>query len=243
MSRAAALYHLQLVDQKLDAQRRLLAQLMAQLGETPELQAARARAAEAEAAVLNSERHQRALEGELELLTDKITSVEQQLYGGRVGNPKELADLQRESQAHGRRRQTLEDEDLAAMIAVDDARAARDQAAAELAALEQSWRASQGGVLAERDRLEAQIAATSEERAITLQAVLAEDLALYQSLRPRKGGQPVGILRDGTCSACGVAPSAARIASTRREDTLVRCGNCERILYTDLGHFVADEEL
>jgi predicted nucleic acid-binding Zn-ribbon protein len=53
----------------------------------------------------------------------------------------------------------------------------------------------------------------------------------------------VGVLRDGICSACGVAPSATRVSGARSEDTLVRCGNCERILYVDLDRFVADEDL
>jgi predicted nucleic acid-binding Zn-ribbon protein len=243
MSRAAALYHLQQVDLKLDGLRRELAAVAAQLVESPALLEARAALAADEDSLAGHEKRQRALEGELQVLIAKIAEVEQRLYGGKVGNPKELAELQKDVAALGRRRQALEDDELAEMLAIDEGRAAVQAAHARLAAVEAQWRHDQQDLLAERARLETLVAAVREERAMSARPVPADDLALYQSLRPRKGGQAVGVLRDGTCSACGVAPSAARVAGARSDDALVRCGNCERILYVDSGHFIADEEL
>ncbi len=242
MSRAAALYHLQLVDDKLDSARRRLAEVTALLGETPAVVEARARTAAAEQAIEKALKRQHQIEIELQTLGAKIEEVSARLYGGKVLNPKELADLQKENGSLDRRRQALEDDDLNAMIAVDEARAAHATARQEFAAAEQAWDASQRHIRDERARLEAQIEALGEERDITRSSVPAEDLALYQALRPRKGGKPVGILRDGACS-CGVAPSASRVSSARSEDVLVRCGNCERILYVDLDRSVSDDDL
>lgn len=243
MSRAATLYHLQLVDQKLDGQRRRLAQIKAQQVETPAIREARAGLAAAEAALAQAEKHQRQLEGELEVLAAKLADVEQRLYGGRIGNPKELGDLQKDQASLARRRQALEDEVLNAMLAVEEAHAALAAQRAQAAAAEAAWEHEQGVFRAEQAQLESQIAGTEEERAVTEGNVRPDDLALYQSLRRSKGGQPVGVLKEGTCSACGVAPSATRISQARGEDMLVRCGNCERILYVDLGRFVDDDEL
>jgi hypothetical protein len=111
MSRAAALYHLQQVDLKLDGLRRELAAVAAQLVESPALLEARAALAAGEHDLAEHEKRQRALEGELQVLIAKITEVEQRLYGGKVGNPKELAELQQDVAALGRRRQALEDEE------------------------------------------------------------------------------------------------------------------------------------
>ncbi len=243
MSRAATLYHLQIVDQKLDAQRRRLAQLKSQLGETPSVRDARARLAASTTALSAAEQRQRQLEGDLQVLVSKLTDVEKRLYGGKIGNPKELGDLQKDQASLTRRRAALEDEVLNAMLAVEDAHAALEARRAESASAEAEWNRAQAAVQADAAGVEAQIAAIEEERAVTQGSVRPEDLTLYQNLRRTKGGQAVGVLKDGTCSACGVAPSATRISQARGEDALGRCGNCERILYVDLGRFVDDDDL
>jgi predicted nucleic acid-binding Zn-ribbon protein len=243
MSRAATLYHLQLVDQKLDGQRRRLAQIKAQQVETAAVREARAMLASAETALTQAEKQQRQLEGELQVLAAKVGEVEQRLYGGRIGNPKELGDLQKDQASLARRRQALEDEVLNAMLAVEDAQAALAVRRTQTATAEAAWQAEQDVFRAEQAQLESQIAGTEEERAVTEGSVRPDDLALYQSLRRSKGGQPVGVLSEGTCSACGVAPSGTRVSQARGEDMLVRCGNCERILYVDLGRFVDDDDL
>jgi uncharacterized protein len=50
-----------------------------------------------------------------------MQTSEASLYGGKIRNPKELQDLQVEIAALKRRTATLEDEQLEAMLAVEDA--------------------------------------------------------------------------------------------------------------------------
>ena len=57
----------------------------------------------------------RSLEFELQTAVDKSRKLEQDLYSGRVGNPKELTAMQEDVAALGRQRRKIEDEMLALM--------------------------------------------------------------------------------------------------------------------------------
>ncbi|HLO33009.1 MAG TPA: hypothetical protein VK249_27940, partial [Anaerolineales bacterium] len=69
----------------------------------------------------DAERALKLSEAEVEKQRIKIEQAESSLYGGRVHNPKELQDLQRDSASLKRHLETLEERELEAMLAVEDA--------------------------------------------------------------------------------------------------------------------------
>ncbi|NIM05125.1 MAG: hypothetical protein GTN65_05800, partial [Armatimonadetes bacterium] len=66
----------------------------------------------------------------------KIQKTDEALYGGSVANPKELEDLQMESEALKRYLETLEDRYLEAMLEQDEADESVNKSAASLEAAE-----------------------------------------------------------------------------------------------------------
>jgi predicted nucleic acid-binding Zn-ribbon protein len=209
--------------------RRRLAEVEAAVGESEVLRQARQAVERAQAAVQKWTLRQRDLELEIGGLSDKISGVEQRLYSGVIKNPKELADLQADVAALGRRRQKLEDDLLEAMVEREEAEAAHAQAQERLSETEAHWSAQRADLMDEREALQGRLAGIEQERAVLLPEIEASDLTTYESLRRRKGGVAVVQVRDGACGGCGVAVSPS-LEWQLRQGKLVCCANCERII-------------
>jgi len=229
MTTGADLYRLQCLDSEGDAKRRRLAEIEAALVESEALKQARGALKGARSLIQRWALRQRDLELEIQGLSNKIARSEQRLYSGVVKNPKELADLQAEVAALKRRRQKLEDDLLEAMIEREEAETAHSQAQAHLDEIQTRWSAQQADLRAEREMLQARLAGIEQARAALLPSIEADDLAVYQALRRRKGGLAVARVRNGACSGCGVAISPS-LEWQLRQEKLVHCGNCERII-------------
>ncbi len=229
MTTGADLYRLQCLDSEGDAKQHRLAEIEAALVESEALKQARGALKSARSLIQRWALRQRDLELEIQGLSNKIARSEQRLYSGVVKNPKELADLQAEVAALKRRRQKLEDDLLEAMIEREEAETARSQAQAHLDEIQTRWSAQQADLRAEREMLQARLAGIEQARAALLLNIEADDLAIYQALRRRKGGQAVVRVRDGACGGCGVAISPSLEWQLRQEKP-VYCSNCERII-------------
>ena len=229
MTKGTDLYHLQALDSERDAKERRLAEVEAALGESEALTQARQASEDVQARVQKKGVHQRDLELEIQGVADKTKGSEQRLYSGTVKNPKELSDLQSEIESLRRRRQKLEDDLLEVMIERESLEEALEQAQAHLAQAQDEWSTQQADLLAEREELQARMAAIEEERAGVLPAIDAVDLATYQNLRRRKGGLAVAEVSGGVCGGCGVQISSS-LEWELREGGPVQCGNCERIV-------------
>ncbi len=231
VSRSSALYRLQTIDTELDLRRAQLAEADAKLADSPAVRKTQAVLTTAQANVAAARQKAKAIEDESQTLAAKIAEVEEQLYGGKIKNPRELKDLQDDAESLKRRRSALDDQQLAAMEAVEAAEAGEAAARESLAAAEAARAIEQSDLLRDKGALQALIAKASGEREAALSNVNPDDLALYDSLRQRKRGLGVSLLENGACSGCGEAPSSARIQAMRQGNDLVRCSNCDRILH------------
>jgi predicted nucleic acid-binding Zn-ribbon protein len=229
ISRGEALYKLQLCDSEGDAKRNRTAQIRAALGESEALKQARLALETAQARGQKWAARQRDLELEIRGLEDKISRSENQLYGGGITNPKELADIQAEVASLRRRRQALEEKCLEAMIEREEAEAKETQARQQLDETEARWSADQADLISEREALEKRLAELEQERTGLLDIIGADDLATYENLRRRKGGLAVTQDREDTCGVCGYAVSP-NLKWQLREEGLVTCSNCERMI-------------
>lgn len=229
MTTGADLYRLQCLDSERGAKQHRLAEIEAASGESEPLRRARRTLESAQSLTKKWALRQRDLELEIQGLSNKIVRSEQRLYSGAVENPKELADLQAKITSLKKRRQKLEDDLLEAMIEREEAETARSQAQAHLDEIQTRWSAQQADLRAEREMLQARLAGIEQARAALLPNIEADDLAIYQALRRRKGGQAVVRVRDGACGGCGVAISPSLEWQLRQEKP-VYCSNCERII-------------
>lgn len=170
------------------------------------------------------------LEGEVELLDQKIGREEQRMFAGTVSNPKELSALQAEVESLKRKKGGLEDELLEVMEAREGSAATatritteRDRAAAEATELT----GTVGVLIADID---AQLAQHSSQRDQVAAELPPDLLSLYDKIREQKHGVGAAALQQGTCQGCHTKLPQKEIERMRAEGGLQRCDNCRRIL-------------
>jgi len=230
MHPAQRLYHLQETDLGLAVVEKRLALVAASLGETEEVQSARQEVAATEDKLQACQTTLRAGELEVKGLSDKIRESEDQLYGGRVSNPKELKGLQEELGSLQRRKKAAEDAQLEAMMELEQLQESLAAQQESLALRLSEWRSQQDGLqreqaelLRQHDRLQAQ---RSE-----LAAASGAHLRVYEGLRGRRSGRAVALLRGGVCEACGMELPTGEAQQAQRSEGLSFCSSCGRVLW------------
>jgi len=230
MTRGEPLHQLQQMDLELENGQRRIAEIQASLGESETLRQARRALSNAQEELREWQTRSRDLELEIASLNNKTTSSEKRLYSGTVTNPKELSDIQEEIASLKRRRQSLEDELLEAMVYGEEAEATAEQCRAALTNIEATWEAEQTALKQELSQLETRMAQVREAREKLRAAIQADDLEIYDHIRERYGPQAVVTLRDGVCGFCAVTPSRTKLRRIKKGQELLQCSNCKRIL-------------
>jgi predicted nucleic acid-binding Zn-ribbon protein len=161
----------------------------------------------------------------------KIEQDESSLYSGKMHNPKELQDLQKEVASLKRFLTTLEDRQLEIMIQVEEAEGVSNVAKADLdkvqaRMVEQNaqFTAEKSKLLKDKDRLEV-------ERQAAYNALSSQEQDLYNQLRKSRRGIAVTRIVDRTCTACGSTLTPALVQAANSPSQIVRCPSCNRILY------------
>jgi hypothetical protein len=233
MSKAETLYRLQTIDLEIDERNRRLKEVGASLAGNEELQRVRQALQDGEGKLTRQRTKLRDRELEMQSLTNKIVSVEDRLYGGRIKNPKELANLQEEVQSLKRRKGELEDQVLEAMIEVEESEASVMEQRERLARLEEEWQEAQARLSIEQSKLIGRLSQLKAQRSALQRTIEAGDLALYEDLRRRRGGRAVALLEGELCQGCKVTVPTKKAQQARQGDALTLCGSCERILYVE----------
>lgn len=227
---AQALYRLQTIDlERLKHQKRLEA-IAAQLADSAAIQGAQAEVSAAEEALRPLRTRYRDLELAVQTNVEKTTNSEARLYSGAVKNPKELQDIQNEVAALKNRHSQLEDDMLELMIELEAAEEALATAQTALEAVTAEAESQHGDLVAERETLEARLAALQSDRSAALANVTEQNRRLYDTMKTRKGNRPISIMDGRTCTTCGVEQTVAIESAVRNNDGLVNCENCGRIL-------------
>lgn len=174
------------------------------------------------------------LKGLLEQVKEKKLKREltqSNLFSGKIRNPKELQDLQAETQALDRTIAKLEDEQLQAMMSLEETTKAMRDAEKELQQV-LDRKASQNSLLiGEKHKIETEIPQVDAQR-ISLREQLDEaTFTVYRNLLKSKTGRAVAEVLDDTCGACGVTVPPADIQAAKSPNVIAYCKNCGRILY------------
>src|SRR5215203_669528 len=132
MSAALGLYRLQQVDSQIDGIQARQKWIKDTLQNDLKLQAATQSFAAADNQYKDASRALKQTEAEVEKQRIKIEQTEASLYGGRVQNPKELQDLQKDVASLKKHLETLEERELEAMVLVETVENALQTAKSEL---------------------------------------------------------------------------------------------------------------
>jgi predicted nucleic acid-binding Zn-ribbon protein len=231
MSRVSNLFNLQEIDRSIGTARDRIAEIEAELQDDAALGRAQQKVEEAEDRLSEVRSEHSGADHAVQAQRTKIKQNETALYGGSVTNPKELEDLQMEQESLKRYLVTLEDRLLEAMMDLDEAEAAFENADAELDLAKAQSAAQNADLVAERESLEKDIQRLEDEREAILGNIPAEDQAIYDQLQERFRGLAIAEVAGGNCSVCGVDLARSKLQDIQSGTELIRCSQCNRILY------------
>ena len=162
-----------------------LAQIAEALHEPAELKAARRALAAAQVELARCQERQQERESDQRDAEARLARSEQSLYAGKVRNPKELEDLQRDQQQLRRQESKSEDDLLDALVAVETATETLALRQVDLDRLATAWETAQTKLRVEQSRLTAQLTVAQARQASARRALPPQLLPLYDSLRAR----------------------------------------------------------
>ncbi len=231
MKRTQALYELQQTDQEIEKIKRRLKEIRAKLGATAEMKRAEKAVTDAESLMARRRAASRDIDLEVRSVIQHIKVNEQRLYSGSVTNPKELKNLQDDTQSLKRWQDKKEQELLEAMMSEEEAESALAQAREKLAQLTSRLEQEHADLIGERSNLNERQASLAETRQELVEALGSEDVKVYEDLRQRKGGRAVVAVVDNICGGCSMPPPTSQLQKAASGSALVFCNNCGRILY------------
>jgi hypothetical protein len=231
MSLSLGLYRLQQVDLQIDQITARLDAIRQTLENDAEIRQARENFETARQEKFQKEHALREAETATREQRLKIEQTEARLYSGLVKNPKELQDLQSETAALKRHLATLEERELEAMIAAEEAEEHFQHATKLLEEIKLYRNEQLQQLLDEQSALEKKLAQLNAERTATCSALTGGLLSTYEGLRQQRHGVAVAQVSDNSCAACGTTLTAALQQAARSTSQLAHCPTCGRILF------------
>ena len=224
------LIRLQQLDTDIDTARRRIAEI-------PLLQQVMdARLADQQAAVAatrqrlaDNQAKRREIEKEVATIQIRLTKYKDQLM--EVKTNKEYQAMQHEiATAQGSIR-AHEDKILEGMEEAEDLTRDLKAADAELKRQQVEVATEQKVLSDEAVALEQAIGNHSSERTLVAKELSAQALALFENVAKARRGLAVAEARDGLCTVCHVRLRPQVFNDVRRNEALIQCESCQRILY------------
>jgi predicted nucleic acid-binding Zn-ribbon protein len=125
----------------------------------------------------------------------------------------------------------IEDKILERMLEGDELAAAVKRAEAELASEQKAVDADRRALASEMETLRASVEKIHTERADLVRAIDPKVLAMYDLVSRRRNGIAVAEARNGICTICHVRLRPQVFNDIRRNDSIIQCDSCQRILY------------
>jgi predicted nucleic acid-binding Zn-ribbon protein len=231
MSRPFKLYRLQQIDSQLDWIHTRLLEIEAALQDDATLQQA------SEATRQSENAHQAALkalhhsEDNVRQQRLKIEQNEASLYGGKIRNPKELKDLENEVASLKRYLSVLEDRQLEAMLAEEDAMGSLKLVRETMEQAHAGFEHRCSDLIREKEKILKDQERLDGERQAAIGSILPEDMAQYVQLRKTRRGVAVAMVVEKACSACGSTLNATLLNAVHSPNQITVCDACGRILY------------
>ena len=229
MGVAKQLNQLQEIDLEIESSELALAQMASQLGESRAVVRARTELKLKQQNLEELGRQQHSVEWEIEDIVNKLATAEEQLYSGRIKNPKELANLQHEVDGLRAKRNQLEDKALETMDQVEISTASVATLSNELKTLETDWHSQQQQLSANMEQLKTTLSDLERKRQLLSAKIDPQAIEFYQELKKQKG-RAVAKVEQGICRGCRILLPTTELQRARG-DSLVQCSSCGRILF------------
>ncbi|HET9369665.1 MAG TPA: C4-type zinc ribbon domain-containing protein [Vicinamibacterales bacterium] len=227
-----ALIALQQLDSAADAARRRQAELPqteARIAET--LASAQAAVETAKERLAANHAARRALEKDVAAVDTRLSRFND--HKAQVKTNQEYTALLHEIDTAKAEKDGLEEKILVLMEEADVGGAEIASAERALAAAVSEGERTRAAIAAEKQSLDAELARLAGARKGEVAAIDPPVLARYEQLLKGRKGVAVAALNGETCSACFVRLRPHITQQVRRNDSIVQCESCQRILYYD----------
>ena len=230
--------------QKLDsaaseAQRRLAEEPGRQKAFEARLDAARQRGAAAKERLGENQNARRSIEKDVAVHQGRLSKFRDQLM--EVKTNVEYQAMQKEIGFAQAEVKKLEDGILERMLEADELTAELKKAEAELATEQNEVDADRKAQAIELDALRASFDRITRERAALVASLDRQVLALFEMVSKRRNGVAVAEARGGICTICHVRLRPQVFNTVRRNEQIIQCDHCNRILYfTPVAPAIAD---
>jgi uncharacterized protein len=193
------------------------------------LEAARQRVAVAKERVALNKTARGAIDKEVALHQGRLSKYREQAMAVKTNLEyhaiqKEIAHAQGEIKAH-------EDRMLERMLEADDLTVALKNAETDLAAEQKAVEADRKAMQAEHGVMEASIERITGERSAIVGALNKQVLLTFEQVSKKRNGIAVAEAKDGICTICHVRLRPQVFNTVRRNEEIVQCDSCNRILY------------
>ena len=224
------LMHLQQIDSSMhDAERRLADEPARLQALDARLDAARQAVADAKERVAANQTARREIEKDVALHQGRLSKFRDQAMAVKTNQEyhaiqHEIAFAQNEIKVH-------EDRILERMMEADELTGALKSAESALGAAQKEVEAEKRAISAEHDDMRTLVERLKGERA-ALVALLAPDvLSVFELVAKRRHGVAMAEARDGICTICHVRLRPQVFNTVRRNEAIIQCDSCQRILY------------
>jgi len=173
-------------------------------------------------------------EKEQALQEESRKTMDKRMRMNRIKNIKELQALQREIDQIKQGNSQLEEELLAVMEVLETEGAVQQQREAELKELEEGWNGRREEFEAEIAEIERTVAESSRVRTEIAAQLSGDLMGQYELIFARRGGKAVVAVSEGICEGCHMNIPPQLWNEIIRNDKLILCPNCHRILYYKL---------
>jgi len=176
-----------------------------------------------------NQKERKNLEGEIEIIQEKITKHKDQLY--QVKTNEQYKAMLKEIAGEEANIRKIEDQILEKMMEAEDLQQHVQDAAARL-------EGEKARVAGEIKRLQDERQADLDERErlqarrTEITAALSDSVRnLYERIRSYRNGIALAEVREGLCTACNVRLRPHVYNEIRSSDVVLTCENCSRIVY------------
>jgi len=141
--------------------------------------------------------------------------------------------LQKDIVSLKRHLETLEERQLEAMLAVEDAEKDLQTAKTDLERVQSNLKEQNKDLTKESETLRKDLERLNSERQAVVTDIATQALNVYDQLRKQKRGIAITTIADNSCEACGTTLTASQQQTARSTSQLFHCPTCGRILFAN----------
>jgi predicted nucleic acid-binding Zn-ribbon protein len=212
-----------------DAQRRLAEEPERLRGFDARLETARQRVASAKERLAENQNARRAIEKDVAVHQGRLSKFRDQLMG--VKTNVEYQAMQKEIGFAQAEVKALEDKILEHMLEADELAAAMKKAEAALASEQKLVDAERRTLAGELSDLKTLFERVTKERTDVIASLNPQAFATFDLVSKRRNGVALAEAREGICTICHVRLRPQIFNNVRKNDQIIQCDSCQRILY------------